>query len=154
MTIKALVRRDTRIFFRFKSQLLRYQFISRRKLPIPPLPHPSSPPPQCRLYRANSMSNYFILYPIRNFRCWDRCLRAIFHTRPVTRRFRTMVRTMVRDRRARFLPVLRSQTAPMWQLPRDSEQSKDSEQKMAELGGERELDRTFSRRFFFFLPNS
>lgn len=45
VTIKALVRRDTRIFFRFKSQLLRCQFISRRKLPIPPLPHPSSPPP-------------------------------------------------------------------------------------------------------------
>lgn len=100
------------------------------------------------------MSNYFILYPIRNFRCWDRCLRAIFHTRPVTRRFRTMVRTMVRDRRARFLPVLRSQTAPMWQLPRDSEQSKDSEQKMAELGGERELDRSwiglFLEDFFLF----
>lgn len=44
VTIKALVRRDTRIFFRFKSQLLRCQFISRRKLPIPSLILPPLPP--------------------------------------------------------------------------------------------------------------
>lgn len=31
-------------------------------------------------------------------------LHAIFHTRPVTRRFRTMVKTMVRDRKRGFSP--------------------------------------------------